>query len=362
MLVDGWRTAGPLSAWLGLSALIAAIQIISSSSESPFDTFRQFHFFVGGFLAIPLASCAFPALRSSTIRLWVGAGVSALLFALLILGYSRSVQGSSGSEVLVWWPFIYRNHYATFILLVTPALLWQSLTDENIRWCALCGVAAGAAGVISSGSRSGAVLLAFTVTSTLVIWALRTNRRRWFWGLGLAGIMVAASLALTNSNMLIWRLRNAGHVLDGRVDYWQATIHMAIEHPLLGWGFGTWPDVYTQFLTKDNGLLVNHAHSDWLEYLAEGGVLPFLALAVLFGRSLWLGLRYPWSLGVSALLLFAMVDYPLRLPILLLALVCLYVWTEAAEASVTAVKPARGARGRGRFFSRSHFADGQSPA
>lgn len=339
--LDAWRAAGPLSAWLGLSAAIAAIQIATGNTESYFDTFRQFHFFAGGFLAVPLAARAFPAFRPSWRRVWVGALASALLVALLVAGMYRGARLGPGGELLTWWPFVYRNHYAAFILLVAPALCWLGLNEREARWSSAAGVAAGIAGVISAGSRSGIVLLAITLAGMLAVWISRTGEKRRAWGLGFAVAVLAVGAAFADPDLIVWRLKNAGALLDGRAEYWRATLRMVMERPWLGWGFGTWPEVYTQFLIRDSGLVVNHAHSDWLEYLAEGGAIPFLALIALFVRGLWLGLRHPWALGVPALMVFAMADYPLRLPIVLLVLLCLHVSAEEAERSLAAGKASR---------------------
>ena len=54
-----------------------------------------------------------------------------------------------------------------------------------------------------------------------------------------------------------------------------------------GFGLGTFETVYPHFALFDIGLIVNHAHNDWLEWAAEGGVplaLALLSLAVWAAR------------------------------------------------------------------------------
>ncbi len=56
--------------------------------------------------------------------------------------------------------------------------------------------------------------------------------------------------------------------------------------------------------------IVDHAHNDWLEWASEGG-LPFAAVwAVLALATLRPAIRTVWGLGVPAIFLHAMVDYP----------------------------------------------------
>lgn len=323
-----WRAAGPLTAWLALSTAIAAVQILLGVTESRFDTFRQLHFFAGGLLLIPLAARAYPALNATAFQKWAVPAASTLLVCSLVAGSLALQQPDFAEGAAAWWPFVYRNHYAAFVLLLLPLLCRRVFAGPKLDWGAVVGVVAGIAGVVSSASRSGIALLALTLAAFGFLTWFRSDRKRGRPMIATVIVMIALGAALANSSAISWRLEHTGSPLEGRLDYWRATLRMIAERPLLGWGFGTWPDVYPQFLVRDTGTPVNHAHSDWLEYFAEGGVIPVLALAVLFVRSLWLAWRHPWFLGVPATLVLGMADYPLRLPILLLALVSLYVTAE----------------------------------
>jgi O-antigen ligase len=152
---------------------------------------------------------------------------------------------------------------------------------------------------------------------------------------------VAGAVFLARPELLLWRWQHSGGLLEGRLDYWLATLQMIAEKPLLGWGLGTWPDVYLQFMQQDPGLAVNRAHSDFLEFAAEGGVLLPLALAGLLLRTVWLAFRFPWALGLPVLLAFAMADYPLRLPLLLWTFLALYL---AAESEMCPIQPGLASR------------------
>jgi O-antigen ligase len=63
-------------------------------------------------------------------------------------------------------------------------------------------------------------------------------------------------------------------------------------------------------------LFANQAHNDWLQWTAEGG-FPFgVMLATLFFWSLRPAFRSVWGLGVVAVFLHAIVDYPFSRPAL----------------------------------------------
>jgi len=115
------------------------------------------------------------------------------------------------------------------------------------------------------------------------------------------------------------------------LDYWSASVQMILEQPWLGWGFGTWPDVYRQFMLYDNGLVANRAHSDWLEWTAEGGIVVGGLLLYLLIRCGQAALRHPWALGLPLLLIHGAVDYTLRQP--LVWAVSLILWLAATATA-----------------------------
>jgi O-antigen ligase len=70
--------------------------------------------------------------------------------------------------------------------------------------------------------------------------------------------------------------------------------------------------VYPAYARFDIGLVVNHAHNDWAEWLAEGGV-PFLA--ALASMAVWAvmpAVRSIWGIGLISVFLHALVDYPMQ--------------------------------------------------
>jgi hypothetical protein len=95
-----------------------------------------------------------------------------------------------------------------------------------------------------------------------------------------------------------------------------SSFHMAASHPWFGTGLGTWPTVYPRYAIIDIGAFANQAHDDWLQWTAEGG-FPFgIMLATLFFWSLRPAFRSVWGLGVVAVFLHAIVDYPFSRPAL----------------------------------------------
>lgn len=89
----------------------------------------------------------------------------------------------------------------------------------------------------------------------------------------------------------------------------QSTWDMIRERPGLGFGAGAWPRVHPAYAQFDDGLFDNHAHNDWAEWAAEGG-MPYALLMLAFGLVIapraWLTV---WGIGLLTVLLHCWVDY-----------------------------------------------------
>ena len=60
---------------------------------------------------------------------------------------------------------------------------------------------------------------------------------------------------------------------SGRLLRWPNTISMVSDFPVFGTGFGTYRFSYYLYDTDEGGKWSTHAHNEYLETLAEGGVL-----------------------------------------------------------------------------------------
>ena len=99
-----------------------------------------------------------------------------------------------------------------------------------------------------------------------------------------------------------------------RSEYLIAAVDMAKQRPLTGYGLGTFPKVYQRYAIKDFPFYANHAHNDWAEFAAEGGV-PFLLIVLIpFAVAVPEAIRNPWGMGLIAVMLHACVDFPFPRP------------------------------------------------
>jgi O-antigen ligase len=200
----------------------------------------------------------------------------------------------------VWGLFLTRNRFAQFLELCLPVALWLTTTRRNRLWWAAISVVILGAG-LASGSRAGALIL---TAETLFVVLLSSGG--WRWGLVGAGLALGAVAGLDTT------LQRFAHIYDAdRANFYRATVAMVLERPWTGFGLGSFERVYPEFAVYDPGLRVNHAHNDWLEWAAEGGVGYAALWLVLASTALRSLRRHFWGLGVCAILLHALVDFPM---------------------------------------------------
>ncbi len=222
-------------------------------------------------------------------------------------GYSDHVMG----------PIVYRNHYAAFIEAVLPIALYEALRSEKNSLLYAGMAAAMYASVIASASRAGAVLTTGEIVAvTLLMWARgRVSLRTINLGILRSAILFAVFTGVAGWGS-VWERFRAPDPMAVRTELATSSLHMIAAHPWFGVGLGAWSTVYPHYAIADIGAFANQAHNDWLQWAAEGGVLFGIVMAGLFVWCVRAGLRTVWGLGVVAVLLHALVDYPFSRPAL----------------------------------------------
>jgi O-antigen ligase len=237
-----------------------------------------------------------------------GFGVTVLAVLNRLTSEGRMFWFVPASYPDVWGPFLSRNDFATFLELAFPIVLWfgtrrhraQSRTDRTAM-AAYLGMAGFmlAAGLFSA-SRTGSVLL---MLETLVVLLLNRPRRSCWLFVGVASLCIA----LMSPATLLRRLSEPDPI---RGQLLQSSVAMVSDRPWTGFGLGTYADAYPAYSLFDPGGRIEHAHNQWLEWAAEGGV-PYAAawfgvVASIARRSI----RSVWGIGVLSVFLHALVDYP----------------------------------------------------
>lgn len=236
---------------------------------------------------------------------------SAGAFAL----FSLLMGSTSAGHVYWWWPtaqtevlgpWVNRNHFAVWCELMLAPAIWLAAGQRQFWWAA----AALAAGGAASGSRAalGLMVLELMVLLVYLAWQrkdLRPARKKLAWGL----LIFPLGAALLSGDDLWRKLRDPEPLLY-RDQMWRSSLTLWRGQPWLGHGLGTFERAYPAAATFDTGERVDHAHNDWLEWGAEGGLVLVAILLTGFVYAVRLTPQAPWLLGVPIVALHALVDYP----------------------------------------------------
>jgi O-antigen ligase len=309
---DRYPPAAP-STLLASAAAWPFLQLAAGTSVSPGQTWYATLDWLTFALVFALAS-VYPPKRFLRCASWFGMLLAAAavlqqcsaggrIFWIFPSGYSDHVLG----------PFVNRNQYAAWIELLIPPAIYLAFSDRRLRWLYATAALIMFGSVLAGGSRAGAALAIAEVLTTLIL--LAGSQTKPFQRVWVAASQFLALAAIT-AGIARWQNPDAGMHRNGmealRIDAVKASLQMIREHPWMGWGLGSWQEVYPRYAGFDTGLYVNQAHNDWAQWASEGG-LPFLALMAIFA---WLLSKRAWrsiyGVGTLAFLLHALVDYPMQ--------------------------------------------------
>jgi O-antigen ligase len=265
-----------------------------------------------------------------------------ILVALLeaVLGL---VQADRGGAVLASGTYPNRNHFAgllemalPFALLLPVSILknsphrFHSPAKPAILACVLFTFAAALLlGIVYSLSRGGYIsaLASLFVTGALALG--RSGIRKWL-PLGLMAVLVILAFVFLPTDQLIARFADIAATdditADERARLWSETLRLIAAYPVFGCGLGAYESGFYRFKTVAPLSTVDFAHNDYLQILAEFGLIGFLLLAALLIRTLVRVFRATLGDGpqrylaiacggsLTAILLHSFVDFNLYIP------------------------------------------------
>ncbi len=231
-------------------------------------------------------------------------------------------------------PYVNRDDYAGFVELTAPLgialLMFRAWRREHLTLLLLFTIVPIGAAILSA-SRGGIIGLFFE----LVLLTFLSRARQ----IGKRQLLGVAALALVAGSFTVWlgvseaiqrfeQLIPSEMAPDSRVAMYHDTWHIVVHHPWVGTGLGTLIAVYPRYASFYDGLVVDHAHNDYLELLADtglaGGFCGLAFIVVLFWRGLtnvrsagdrWRRAIFAGSLVACAgLLLHSLVDFNLHIP------------------------------------------------
>src|SRR5216684_6848302 len=329
----------PLLPPLAALSLIVCGQWFFHGTASPYGTRMELLLLLSDLILLFLAVQAFRTLQDWRGFVWFGMGFGFLVSLFAIL------QHLTFNGKLYWFremhyggipfgPYANRNHFAGFAELVLPVALVPLVLGRvrRERWpvVGLFAVVPIAA-LFLSASRGG--IVSFGVELAVLALAVVLHRTKGKQLLAGAAVLLSALLLVSwlGVGQILQRFSSlqslettAGKRASMRRDTWRIFLH----HPVTGTGQGTLQIVYPPYESLYDGKIVNHAHNDYLEALAETGLLGGLCCAwfvvvllrVSFKRLRQVGNSFAGALQLSGLvaasgfLVHSLVDFNLHIP------------------------------------------------
>ena len=330
----------PLAAPLLGFLAIGGLQLLLHRTEYPFLT-RVSLLLLGAYtILFFLFTQAFRERRDLTRLAWF---LTALCFAVSLFGIA---QHFTSNGTIYWFrklttggavfgPFVNRNHFAGFVELTLPIglalMFFRGLRRDLFPLATLLTIVPVGA-LILSGSRAGVIGFAFELAVlALLARSRRTSSGKRSLGVGFVGLAALALVAWLGAGKAIERfsvLRPGEVSIGRRVSMVRGGTALFLAYPISGSGLGTLVAVYPKYETAYDGRVVDHIHNDYVELLAEMGVLGGLCglafLWILFrdARSAYETEQGHFSraihagsvAGIAGLLLHSLVDFNLHIP------------------------------------------------
>jgi len=338
---------------LALLSLVLA-QWAFGLTASPFQTRSELDLLVSMTALVFLAA---QALR--TVSDWRSFAWFVMIFAFAVAGLGI-LQHLTFNGKLYWFremhyggipfgPYANRNHFAGFAELVLPMsfvlLLLGRVRRERLVIVSILAVIPLSA-LLLSASRGGIISLGAELGFLALVLVLRGMAGRHLAVGGLVLLVAFLTVSWLGINQMLTRfstLETLEVTQSKRASMRHGTWRIFLDHPVLGTGLGTLQQVYPPYETLYDGKIVNHAHNDYLELLAETGILGGLAcawfLGAVFARALkWLvveGNTFANTLRLSGwtaccgLLVHSLVDFNLHIPANLLLFLLMSVLATA---------------------------------
>ncbi len=329
----------PLLPPLASFSLVVGAQWFFHGTASSYNTRMELLLLISDLVLLFLAVQAFRTLQDWRGFIWFG-----MVFGFLISIFGI-LQHLTFNGKLYWFremhyggipfgPYVNRNHFAGFVELLLPLALVPLLLGRvrRERWPVVTLFAVVPIGALFlSVSRGGIVSFGVELAVlALVMIQRRTMGKQLFAG---AAVLLLALLMVSwlGVGQLLQRFSSfqslevsAGKRASMRRD----TGHIFLDNPVSGTGLGTLQIVYPQYESLYDGKIVNHTHNDYLEALAETGILGGLCCAWFLGVLLSESLKrlrqlhnsFAGALQLSGLvacagfLVHGLVDFNLHIP------------------------------------------------
>ena len=246
-------------------------------------------------------------------------------------------------QAIPFGPFVNQHHFAAFMELtigLTLAMLISRSTKPDKKALYFIAMVLMSVAVAMTGSRGGLIGTLVVVGAVLAGSYFSGNElpaeRRpakvgpaIVIGLGLTVVVVATVVVfLSGIDPLVRGIglqNDQSDPTSGRTHFWNIAWKIFLDHPIIGAGFDAFAVAFTKYDTWNGFFRVEQAHNDYLQILADGGILAFGCIAVFIFLFVRLSLKQFNSselkrrtiavgafAGCCGMLVHSVFDFPLR--------------------------------------------------
>lgn len=178
--------------------------------------------------------------------------------------------------------FVNKHNFAAFIEMcaaIPLGLLFAGAVEREKRLLYLTAIALMGIALVMSGSRGGVVAL----VAELIFLVFLTTKTRTASGIALKIALVVALVGaiiggtvLIGGDSALTRIAETAQSKDptsSRLEIWATTIEVIKHNPITGAGWGAFGTAYTQFDTLNGRERVEQAHNDYLQIIADAGIV-----------------------------------------------------------------------------------------
>jgi O-antigen ligase len=318
---------------------VAVGQLLFRGTASAYDTRIELQLLIAVTLLLFLATQLFRTTDDWRFFVWF---IMSFGFVVAIFGI---LQHLTFNGKLYWFrelhyggipfgPYVNRNHFAGFAEMVIPVALVPLVLGKvrRERWYAVGLLALFPLGALFLSSSRGGII---SFAAGLGILALLVILRR----AGGKHVLAGAVVLLLACMLVSWlgarqilerfsSMQSLEVTSDKRASMRGDAWHIFRDQPWTGTGLGTLQTVFPAYETVYDGKIVNHAHNDYLEALAETGIAGAACcawfLGVLFYRSLRrlllqdksfaAALHLSGLVACTGFLVHSLVDFNLHIP------------------------------------------------
>jgi O-antigen ligase len=287
---------------LGFFTLLVVVQLVFHRTASRYFTRIELQLLCAYVVLVFLMAQAYTRTSHWRGYLWfvMGLGFFVSIFGILqYLTFNGKVYWLRTMRYggIPFGPYVNRNHFAAFAEMVIPMalvpLFLGKVRKERIFLVALFAFVPIVA-LLLSASRGGIVSFIVQMVILMLLLLTRRARSRHMLVGGLVVLVAILAVSWIGVQQVLQRFSTIQslEVTGGkRTAMRQGTWRLFLDHPIAGTGLGTFEMVFPPYDTLYDGKVVNHAHNDYLEALAETGVLGGVLCAWFIGWVLLTSLK-----------------------------------------------------------------------